>query len=214
MPSVIEITVFRLEELSEDAREEARSWYRERCLDYDWYDAVYDDFQRICKILGIRLKTRTVRRMGGGTRLDPRIWFRGFFSQNDGACFEAKLSYAPSMARKIRDYAPRDTALHKIADALQDVQRRNFYQLHADISHSGHCDREYGMEINVERDSPARQAMTGDAEEIITEVMRDLARELYRHLEREYEFLISEDIVDEGIIANDYTFLENGRPFG
>jgi hypothetical protein len=118
------------------------------------------------------------------------------------------------MARKIRDYAPRDTALHKIADALQDVQRRNFYQLHADISHSGHCDREYGMEINVERDSPARQAMTGDAEEIITEVMRDLARELYRHLEREYEFLISEDIVDEGIIANDYTFLENGRPFG
>ena len=41
-----------------------------------------------------------------------------------------------------------------------------------------------------------------------------LARRLYRQLEREYEYLTSDDAVDEAIIANDYTFTETGHRFG
>ena len=66
MPDVIETTVYRLDELSEAAKDNARAWYREGGFDYDWYDAVYEDFQRIAEILGIRFKTRTVRLYGGG----------------------------------------------------------------------------------------------------------------------------------------------------
>ena len=69
--------------------------------------------------------------MGGGTRQKPCIWFSGFWSQGDGACFEGRYAYAPRASLRIRDYAPRDTELHRIADALQALQRLNFYQLTA-----------------------------------------------------------------------------------
>ena len=70
------------------------------------------------------------------------------------------------------------------------------------------------MAISVERDSPTWQGMTADAEEVVTEALRDLARWLYRQLEREYEYLTSDEAVDETIAANDYTFTETGRRFG
>ncbi|MBJ6915417.1 antitoxin of toxin-antitoxin stability system, partial [Vibrio cholerae] len=88
MPEIIETTVYRLDELSDAAKDKARAWYREGGFDYDWYDSVYEDFQQIAEILGIRFKTRTVRLMGGGTRQEPRIAFTGFWSQGDGASFE------------------------------------------------------------------------------------------------------------------------------
>lgn len=214
MPEIIETTVYRLNELSDDAKGKARAWYREGGFDYDWYDAVYDDFQRIAEIIGIRFKTRTVRLMGGGSRQKPRIWFRGFWSQGDGACWEGFYSYRKNALAEIRSYAPKDSVLHGIADALQAVQRRNFYQLHAEASHRGHYYHEYCMAITVERDSPAWQDMTADAEEMVTKALRDLARWLYRQLEREYDYLTSDEAVDEAITANEYTFTEAGRRFG
>ena len=214
MSEVIEITVYRLDELSDAARDKARVWYREGGFDDDWYDAVYEDFQRVAEILGLDLETRPVRLMGGGTRQDPCIWFRGFSSQGDGACFESWYSYRKHAPRRIREYAPQDTELHRIADALQAIQCRNFYQLRADASHRGHYYHEYCMAISVERDSPTAQDMTVDAEETIIEALRDLARWLYRQLEREYDYLSSDDVVDEAIIANGYTFTEAGQRFG
>ena len=214
MPEIIETTVYRLDELSDAAKEKARAWYREGGFDYDWYDAAYEDFQRIAEILGIRFKTRPVRLFGGGTRQEPSIWFRGFWSQGDGACFESHWSYAKGAAKRIRDYAPQDGALHRIADAFQAIQRRNFYQLRAEIAHRGHYYHEYCMAISVERDSPTWQDMTADADEVVIEALRDLARWLYRQLEREYDYLSSEEAVDETILANGYTFTEAGRRFG
>ncbi len=214
MPEVIETTVYRLNELSGDAKDKARAWYREGGFDYDWYDAVYEDFQRITDILGIRLRTRTVRLMGGGTRQDPCIWFRGFWSQGDGACWEGFYSYRKNASTEIRSYAPLDGTLHGIADSLQAIQRRNFYQLRAEASHRSHYYHEYCMAISVERDSPTYQDMTADAEDTVVEALRDLARLLYRQLEREYDYLSSDEVVDESIIANDYTFTGSGRRFG
>ena len=104
--------------------------------------------------------------------------------------------------------------MHRIADALQAVQRRNFYQLRADASHRGHYYYEYCMSISVERDSPTYQDMTGDAAETIIEALRDLARWLYRRLEAEYDHLTSDQAIEEGIIVNEYTFTEAGRRFG
>ncbi len=78
MPRTVETTVYRLDELSDDAKDRARLWYREIALDHDWHEFVYDDFERICAILGVGLKTTTVRLFGGGTRQKPRIYLRGF----------------------------------------------------------------------------------------------------------------------------------------
>ena len=53
MPEVICTTVYQFPELSDAAKEKARSWYREAAFHEDWWDAVYDDFERICEILGV-----------------------------------------------------------------------------------------------------------------------------------------------------------------
>ena len=214
MPEIIETTVYRLDELSDTAKDKARAWYRDSGFDYDWYDSVYEDFQQIAEILGVRFKTRTLRLMGGGSRQEPRIFFSGFWSQGDGACFEGYYSYRKNASALIRAYASQDTTLHGIADALQSVQRRNFYQLRAEATHRGRYHHEYCMAISVTRDSPTWQDMTAEAEDIVIEALRDLARWLYRQLEREYEYLTSDEAVDESIVANDYTFTDSGRRFG
>jgi hypothetical protein len=70
------------------------------------------------------------------------------------------------------------------------------------------------MAISVERDSPTGQDMTADADDAVTEALRDLASWLYRQLEREYEYQTSDAVIDEAIGANDYSFTESGRRFG
>lgn len=214
MPEIVETTVYQLGELSDAAKEQARAWYREGGFDYDWYDSVFENFQRIADILGIALKTRPVRLVGGSTRHEPQISFTGFWSQGDGASFQAFYAFRKNAAREIRRYAPKDVRLHAIADALLATQRRNFYQLRADVSHRGHYYHEYCMAISVERNSPTWQDMTAEAEDSVIEALRDLARWLYRQLEREYEYLRSDEAVDETIAANQYTFTETGRRFG
>ena len=214
MPEVICTTVCQFPELSDPAKEKARAWYRELGPHDDWWDAVYEDFERVCEILGIRLKTRAVRLMGGGTRAKPCIWFSGFCCQGDGACYEGYLCHAKGSAKRIRDYAPQDATLHGIADRLQAVQRRNFYQLSAEATHRGRYYHEYCMIIEVARDSPTWQPPTEDAEEIVTEALRELARWLYRQLDAEHDHLTSDDAIEDGIIANEYTFTEAGRRFG
>ena len=213
MPEIIETTVYRLDELSDAAKDKARGWYRQTGFDHDWYEFVYEDFERICAILGIDLKTVPVR-LYGGTRQKTCIWFSGFWSRGDGACFEGRYRHAKGTPQKIRDHAPKDGELHRIADALQAIQRRNFYQLHATITHRDRYFHEYCMAIAVERDSPTYQDVTADAEDAVIEALRDLARWLYRQLEQEYEGLTSDEAVDETIAANEYTFTESGRRFG
>ena len=214
MPSVIETTVYRLDELSDVAKDRVRSWYRDGRFDHDWYDAVFEDFQRIAEILGIKFRTRSVRLRGGGTRAEPCIWFTGFWSQGDGAAWEGWWGHVKGAPKHIRVYAPQDEMLHGIADRLHSVQRRNFYQLRAEVTHRGRYYHAYTMQIAVTRDSPVGQDMTGDAEDVVTDCMRELGRWLYRQLEAEYGYLTSDEAVDEAIIANGYTFAETGRRFG
>jgi hypothetical protein len=211
MPEVIATTVYRVDELHECAKDRARAWYREAGCDDDWYDAVYEDFQRIAEILGIRLKTRFV---SGRSREDPCIWFSGFWSQGDGAAWEGVYSYRKSAAAELRAYAPKDKTLHRIAETLQAAQRQNFYQLRAAVTHRGNYYHAFTMAVSVTRDSSAAVESTGDAETVVIDALRELANWLYRQLEQEYECLSSDEAVDEMLVANGYTFTEEGRRFG
>ena len=103
MPRIIETVVYELPELPRAARERARAWYRDTCLDWDWYDAVFEDFQTVCGLLGVTLRTRALRLMGGGTREAPNIWFSGFARQGDGASY-AKHVIMPSRPGRILFY--------------------------------------------------------------------------------------------------------------
>ncbi|MCA3186911.1 MAG: antitoxin of toxin-antitoxin stability system [Cupriavidus sp.] len=214
MPEVIRTTVYTFGELDGRARERARDWYRQVSIQDDWYEFVFEDFEHVCTIIGVDLLTKPVRLMGGGTRSKPCIWFSGFSSQGDGACFEGRYSYRKGASRAIRAYAPRDKRLAAIADELQQIQRKNFYALEARIAHRGRYYHEHSMEISVERNSDRYQPPTSGADAALCEALRDLARWLYRQLEREHDYQLSNEVVDEAIAANGYTFTECGGRFG
>ena len=107
-------------------RRKARSWYRELGPHDDWWDAVYEDFERVCDILGHPPEDHARppdgrRHAGQGLHmvfriLEPRGWglLRGLLVPRQGR------------GRAHADYAPTDATLHSTADRLQAIQRRNF----------------------------------------------------------------------------------------
>ena len=103
MPRTIETTVYTIDELSDRARETARSWYREAGLHDEWYDFVYEDFQAICRILGVDLGTSPVKLMGGGTRDLPQAYFPDSTAK---AMAPASLAHTATPGARRRPFAP------------------------------------------------------------------------------------------------------------
>lgn len=44
-------TLYQFDELSDEAKEKARDWYREGALDYDWWNFTYDDAKTVGLII-------------------------------------------------------------------------------------------------------------------------------------------------------------------
>jgi hypothetical protein len=175
--------------------------------------------RQVGAILGIEIDRRTQHNVNISTHKewDSRplsIYFTGFSSQGDGACFEGSYRYAlgatakhakPGAKITIREYAPVDQELHRIADALQALQRKNFYKLTARVKHRGHYYHSLCTEIDVEG---AHDTATEDT---LAELLRDFMHWIYRQLEREHDYIMSDECVDESILANEYTFDEDGH---
>jgi hypothetical protein len=211
MPHVIEKTAYRFDELDDSAKERARDWWRQG-ESYDSDDLLdREDFETIAAILGIEFKQRAVPLMNGKTRYESTIYYSGFSSQGDGACFEGSYAYAKAAPKRIRDYARNDTRLHKIADELQAIQRKAFYSLTATVEHSGHYYHEYCTRIDVEDSRGFDMPEIDNLSDAIAECLRDFMRWIYRQLEQEYEYRMSDENVDESIRINGYDFDESGR---
>ena len=193
--------IYTFDELSDDAKEKARDWWRNGGLDYEWYESVCSDFMTICGILGFDV-------------IESNIHFSGFWSEGDGASFTGSYKYSKCSAKKIREYAPQDAALHEIADKLQALQKRNFYRLWGNIERCS--TRNYVHETTIAcsgayRDSDNYQNPTSDAEETLTDCARDLCHWLYARLEKEYDWLMSDEYIDETILCNEYEFTATGE---
>lgn len=231
MPVAVTNWLYKFEELSDRAKEKAREWYRAGQLDYDWWDSVYEDALRMAEILGIEIDYRyhpASGRPGSKGWKEPKIWFSGFCSQGDGACWEGSYRYAKGALKKLQSEAPAryqylkpdgtsewtenagNIELHRIAKALQKVQARHFYKLVAVSNHRGHYNHSGCMSIEVEHDED-RYRDLGDAEDDIKDALRDFADWIYRRLEEEHDWLTSDEQVDDSIIANEYTFDEDGN---
>jgi hypothetical protein len=112
MPHTIEKTVYKFDELDLHAKERAREHYRSMACSDEWWEDTYEDAIQIANILGIKIRQRTVKRCGvrcGVVSInEPAIYFSGFSSQGDGACFEGSYSYKKDCAKEIKEYAPQD----------------------------------------------------------------------------------------------------------
>lgn len=209
----IETKVYKFDELSDEAKEKAREWYRQSNADDDFHEFIYEDATRVGEILGIEFD---VRKKNNPKSADvPCIWYSGFYSQGDGACFEGTWCWK-ACSQAMRDYAPQDATLHAIADRLTAIENGEGFSArmkHRERYYHSGCmsvDVEFSDEVLGE-DQELPQSDFAEADSIILHAMRDFADWIYRQLETEYEWRNADEQVDESIRANEYEFTEDGR---
>ena len=131
----VTIQMYQFNDLSDTAKEKVLENFRDINVGFDgWSDDATEDAEEIGRILGIDIEN---------------IYFSGFSSQGDGACFEGRYSYRKGSGKELIGYAPKDKELHRIARDIFNLQRRNFYRLEAKVKHSGHYYHKRCTEIDV-----------------------------------------------------------------
>lgn len=190
------INVYQFSELSDSAKQKALDWYRS--ADDFTFDSecILDDAKETALLLGIDI---------------DKIYYSGFSSQGDGASFIGSYKYKKNTLPEVKAMFPNNAELQRIAKALQDVQRKNFYRLTANVSHRGHYYHSGCMVVSVE-DSNNQYRDIGSAEDDVTQALRDFADWIYSNLEKQYEWVNQDEQVEENILANEYEFDENGQP--
>ena len=201
-------TLYKFSELSPEAQQHALEEQSQIESEYFDPEFVYDDAATIAELFGLDIRQTRKIRNDGSHFYDPTIYYSGFSCQGDGACFEGRYEYKRGALKAVKDYAGQDERLHRIVKALQEIQRKNFYQLTARTTHSGHYYHSGCMSVDVERSDG--KEMTDDAEEMVKECLRDFADWIYKQLEAEYDYRTGEESCREAIEANDYEFTEKG----
>lgn len=196
----VEYKIYTFDELSEKAKERARNWWREASqYQYnDFHEFVYEDAMTIGKLMGLDIS---------------KIYYTGFWSQGDGACFEGRWEYKPDALEKVKEYAPLDEGLHEVAAAFASEKVKGCW---AESQHRGHYYHEYSLSIDggVRAGDDVELDEYGFPEEQynhIKEMFADFARWIYKMLEAEYEYQTSNEQVDENIRCNQYEFHADGR---
>lgn len=207
----IETKVFTYSELSDDAKEKAREWYRTASSWNDFYtDCVFDDAATIADLMGIDLNQTQFTRMDGTWGYKSSIMFSGFWCQGDGASFNCEYRYKKCSVKAVASHTGNDKTLVRIAKELQTIQKRHFYKLRARSKVSGHYVHSGCMSVAVWHvDDEYRDI--GDAESDIRECLRDFANWIYRQLENEWEYQNSNAAIEENILINEYEFTEQGE---
>lgn len=202
MPSVMikETQVFAFSELSDSAKEKARNWWKSQGLEHEWWGSVYEMAETAAKLLGIDIDRKT------RSSSQPAIWFSGFYCQSDFCAIEADYRYQKGSVKTIKAEFPTDTELQAIAKGLQDVQKRSFYKLGARMSQTFRNNQS----VDVWH-SDDNYRNIGEDEELLADILKDFSHWVFCALEKEYEYLNSDECIDEGILANEYQFTENGE---
>lgn len=203
--------VYTFSELSESAKEKARAWYREGAFDCDWWDSVYMDAANIADLFGLDLRQTRKTRVNGTHFYDVSIVFRGFWSQGDGSAFTGRYSYKKGALAAVKKYAPQDTKLHAIVKRLQDIQRGVFYSATADIRRPTNCENTIRVNVECERLQYSESFLTLERE--LSDALEDFNGWIYSALKREYNWMNSDEQIDEGIQANEYEFTEIGERY-
>ena len=205
MPRTVTSQVYQFDELSDEAKERARQWYRESGGPED-FEFVIDHAVRVGEALGIEFSCQTVKLYGGGTRADPRIYWSLGYSQGDYAAFEGRWRYEKGMLAKVKKDYPTETEIHRIAKELQSAAAQVFYKVYAD------CREERGNQrVNVEHSEDSWRELPRGVERDIEQALSDFASWIYDSIRQEDEYLSEDEQVDESIRINEYEFTEEGE---
>jgi hypothetical protein len=173
--------------------------------DIDWWDSTYEGFKADMAAVGIRV---------------DKMYFSGFYSQGDGACFEGRVSDWPKFLKSVgytcpaliqhatdhfyfrvehsgRYYHENCTRFYADLSVPDSTDDRGFAERYGPYPWDADCVRTAAwMALLNEYDSTK---LTYELEE----VFKDHMRTLYNSLEAEYEHLTSDESVLEALHAND-----------
>ena len=192
----IQTIAYSFDELSEDAKDTARKWFRK--LDSTWeYESEYilEDCKDIAKNIGIDI---------------DKIYYSGFSSQGDGACFTGSYRYKKESVKAIREDMPNNIELNRIVRELASAQKKYFYGIQASITHSYRYYFAKSTDISVEHNY--NDIQIGErTEERIQDALTDFMDWIYARLRDSYFDTLEDEYIDEAIIANNYEFDEDGE---
>lgn len=170
--------------------------YRDINVDYDWWAYTYGDF-------------KTQQLATNGICVDE-MYFSGFWSQGDGACFGGYVDNWPLFLTVTGN------------EALIPIQERIEERLSLTCKHTGRHSHEYSTSFDCElemtnpfdeEDEPLRHTAWGietDGGECFINLLDDFIeffrsqmRALYSQLEEEHDYLTDDERVVETLIAND-----------
>jgi hypothetical protein len=198
------VNLYEFNELSEAAKEKARDWWRE-CNNHDtfWSECTIDEAKEQAENMGLDI---------------DNIYWRGFSSQGDGACYEGTWHACDVKAGETaKGWGDCDATkeIRRIAAEFEETAK-NFPNASFRVKHRGHYSHEFCTTFDVslgeEEDDLENlsQEEWSRAEEDLIETARDYMRWIYRQLEKEYEYQNSAECIDENLTANSYSFLEDG----
>lgn len=184
-----EITVYGFSELADDIQENVLNHFRDINTDYQWYDCLFDDWREKLEAYGFTA---------------PEIHFSGFYSQGDGACFDAGIDLDRAFDRYLEEFP------------LKHVEgfRAFLYECGARIITTNHRYSHWNTR-SIEYDSGhSGKRLNSRLDHFIDWLeakRKEFSQAIYRDLENEYDYLTSDEAVRDSIEANDYEFTATGK---
>ena len=211
MTETEEKTKFKFSELSDTAKDTARDKHRYTAVEDDWWDNVYEDAVRMAALLGIRISATSHQTAKGRVYQTTDISFSGFWSQGDGACFEGQYQFRADAVEQVTQET-NDEELLRIANELTllQVTRRvlGLEYVGANITSSTRSNT-IDVELDAwDEDRDDDNEVYAEAEDTVAGLMRNFADWIYKQLEQEYDWLHSNECVDERLA--DDSFDEDG----
>jgi hypothetical protein len=220
MSKVIEVEVFKYDELSDSAKEKARNWYIEG-MDYEWWEGVYESVKEDGYELGFCIDD---------------IRFSGFWSQGDGASWTGQVD----VRQWLEKHGPDSIGVSAwcaliqedvVSKHIQVTQNSNHYSHHETMGfanvedHTDEFTDDWQMELTsifkgmevqhlfdiIATDTNCTLKSTDDITTAIAISAKDYAKDIYIRLREEYEYLCSEEMMMDHFECNDYHFDEDGR---
>jgi len=193
-----ETTIYMFDELPDESKDLAIENYRDINVDHDWYDFSLDYHKERLEKIGFT---------------NAEIHFSGFWSQGDGACFDAHIDIITILnnwlftadnyrdARKYQRWLI--LAEHGLLDNAFNIAK-NSYGYHYSHERTRYIDIYFVPDCLS--DSEAQEVA-----ERLESMRLDLSQEIYKSLESEYDYLTSDEIIAESLIINEYEFTEDGK---
>lgn len=185
--------------INSEQRERLLEKYRYINVEHDeWWGCVYADFREDMKAVGINV---------------TRMYFTGFWSQGDGACFEGRLDDTLTyldhhhkdqypMIRKLLEHGGEVYARCEHRGRYYHENCTEFWVDADTLTGMLDCPTEFHETIAEQWQSQLEDEVK-EFEETVIEQWRTYMQDLYRKLEEEYDYLVSDEAVWEAIEANE-----------